>query len=80
MKVFWSLQQVTSKGAGLNPNAKVWQEVPQGSGEAVPPTNGTEHSWQETAAAQGTPAEGEMAQPWFRHQLCPLLGSTEGSL
>ncbi|NXO07239.1 LARP4 protein, partial [Oriolus oriolus] len=50
--------QVTSKGAGLNPNAKVWQEVPQGSGEAVPPTNGTEHTWQETAAAQGTPAEG----------------------
>uniref|UniRef100_A0A672UDL9 La ribonucleoprotein 4 n=1 Tax=Strigops habroptila TaxID=2489341 RepID=A0A672UDL9_STRHB len=60
MKVFWSLQQVTSKGAGLNPNAKVWQEVPQGSGEAVPPTNGTEHSWQETAAAQGTPAEGNI--------------------
>ncbi|NWR90684.1 LARP4 protein, partial [Furnarius figulus] len=52
------LQQVTSKGAGLNPNAKVWQEVPQGSGEAVPPSNGTEHTWQETAAAQGTPAEG----------------------
>ncbi|KAI1229767.1 hypothetical protein IHE44_0010767 [Lamprotornis superbus] len=52
--------QVTSKGAGLNPNAKVWQEVPQGSGEAVPPTNGTEHTWQETAAAQGTPAEGNI--------------------
>ncbi|NWI56677.1 LARP4 protein, partial [Calyptomena viridis] len=55
---FWSLQQVTSKGAGLNPNAKVWQEVPQGSGEAVPPSNGTEHTWQE--AAQGTPAEGNI--------------------
>ncbi|NWU24825.1 LARP4 protein, partial [Dyaphorophyia castanea] len=54
------LQQVTSKGAGLNPNAKVWQEVPQGSGEAVPPTNGTEHAWQETAAAPGTPAEGNV--------------------
>nr|XP_054505200.1 la-related protein 4 isoform X8 [Agelaius phoeniceus] len=52
--------EVTSKGAGLNPNAKVWQEVPQGSGEAVPPTNGTEHTWQETAAAQGTPAEGNI--------------------
>uniref|UniRef100_A0A8B9MJI2 La ribonucleoprotein 4 n=1 Tax=Accipiter nisus TaxID=211598 RepID=A0A8B9MJI2_9AVES len=51
------LLQVTSKGAGLNPNAKVWQEVPQGSGEAVPPTNGAEHSWQETAAAQGTHTE-----------------------
>nr|XP_054505202.1 la-related protein 4 isoform X10 [Agelaius phoeniceus] len=54
------VEQVTSKGAGLNPNAKVWQEVPQGSGEAVPPTNGTEHTWQETAAAQGTPAEGNI--------------------
>ncbi|XP_056370931.1 la-related protein 4 isoform X2 [Oenanthe melanoleuca] len=54
------LMEVTSKGAGLNPNAKVWQEVPQGSGEALPPTNGTEHTWQETAAAQGTPAEGNI--------------------
>ncbi|XP_027554883.1 la-related protein 4 [Neopelma chrysocephalum] len=54
------VEQVTSKGAGLNPNAKVWQEVPQGSGEAVPPSNGTEHTWQETAAAQGTPAEGNI--------------------
>ncbi|KAF2976155.1 hypothetical protein EK904_004882, partial [Melospiza melodia maxima] len=54
------LMEVTSKGAGLNPNAKVWQEVPQGSAEAVPPTNGTEHTWQETAAAQGTPAEGNI--------------------
>ncbi|NXM66995.1 LARP4 protein, partial [Serilophus lunatus] len=44
------LQQVPSKGAGLNPNAKVWQEVPQGGGEAVPPSNGTEHTWQEPAA------------------------------
>ncbi|XP_068777377.1 la-related protein 4 isoform X2 [Struthio camelus] len=52
--------EVTSKGAGLNPNAKVWQEVPQGSGEAVPATNGTEHSWQETAAAQGTHTEGNI--------------------
>ncbi|NXF12442.1 LARP4 protein, partial [Smithornis capensis] len=58
---FWSLQQVTSKGAGLNPNAKVWQEVPQGSGEAVPPSNGTEHTWQEPA--QGTPAEGNLELP-----------------
>ncbi|NWI87403.1 LARP4 protein, partial [Pitta sordida] len=54
------LQQVTSKGAGLNPNAKVWQEVPQGGGEAVPPSNGTEHTWQEPPAAQGTPAEGNI--------------------
>ncbi|NWQ81575.1 LARP4 protein, partial [Columbina picui] len=57
---FWSLQQVTSKGAGLNPNAKVWQEAPQGGGEAVPPANGAEHSWQEPAAAQGTHGEGNI--------------------
>ncbi|XP_071275020.1 la-related protein 4 isoform X5 [Agelaius tricolor] len=60
LKATLLMEQVTSKGAGLNPNAKVWQEVPQGSGEAVPPTNGTEHTWQETAAAQGTPAEGNI--------------------
>lgn len=60
LKATLLMEQVTSKGAGLNPNAKVWQEVPQGSAEAVPPTNGTEHTWQETAAAQGTPAEGNI--------------------
>ncbi|XP_029821845.1 la-related protein 4 [Manacus vitellinus] len=60
LKATLLMEQVTSKGAGLNPNAKVWQEVPQGSGEAVPPSNGTEHTWQETAAAQGTPAEGNI--------------------
>ncbi|XP_017694361.1 PREDICTED: la-related protein 4 isoform X1 [Lepidothrix coronata] len=60
LKATLLMEQVTSKGAGLNPNAKVWQEVPQGSGEAVPPSDGTEHTWQETAAAQGTPAEGNI--------------------
>ncbi|NXX95301.1 LARP4 protein, partial [Centropus bengalensis] len=59
----WCLQQVTSKGAGLNPNAKVWQEVPQGSGEAVPPSNGAEHSWQDPAAAPGTHSEGNLEVP-----------------
>ncbi|XP_063997595.1 la-related protein 4 isoform X2 [Pogoniulus pusillus] len=53
--------EVTSKGAGLNPNAKVWQEVPQGSSEA--PTNGAEHSWQEPAAAQGAHSEGSAEAP-----------------
>uniref|UniRef100_A0A8C0H7H0 La ribonucleoprotein 4 n=1 Tax=Chelonoidis abingdonii TaxID=106734 RepID=A0A8C0H7H0_CHEAB len=52
--------QVTSKGTGLNPNAKVWQEDPQGSTEAAPVTNGTEHLWQETAAALGTHSEGNV--------------------
>lgn len=28
--------KVTSKGAGLNPNAKVWQEIPVAPSEAVP--------------------------------------------
>uniref|UniRef100_A0A8C0GW04 La ribonucleoprotein 4 n=1 Tax=Chelonoidis abingdonii TaxID=106734 RepID=A0A8C0GW04_CHEAB len=51
---------VTSKGTGLNPNAKVWQEDPQGSTEAAPVTNGTEHLWQETAAALGTHSEGNV--------------------
>uniref|UniRef100_A0A8C3M5R0 La ribonucleoprotein 4 n=1 Tax=Chrysolophus pictus TaxID=9089 RepID=A0A8C3M5R0_CHRPC len=51
---------VTSKGAGLNPNAKVWQEGPQGSGEAAPPSNGAEHSWHEPAAVVGTQTEGNV--------------------
>lgn len=29
------LLKVTSKGAGLNPNAKVWQEMPVAPSEAV---------------------------------------------
>lgn len=40
--VFWnstnpavSILKVTSKGAGLNPNAKVWQEMPVAPSEAV---------------------------------------------
>ncbi|XP_028681687.1 la-related protein 4 isoform X2 [Erpetoichthys calabaricus] len=42
--------EVTSKGAGLNPNAKVWQEIPQGVIETGPATaNGTENSWQDEA-------------------------------
>lgn len=62
MELLCSFQQVTSKGAGLNPNAKVWQEGPQGSGEAAPPSNGAEHSWHEPAAVVGTQTEGEMSQ------------------
>ncbi len=30
-----SALKVTSKGAGLNPNAKVWQEMPVASSETV---------------------------------------------
>lgn len=32
----FSALKVTSKGAGLNPNAKVWQEMPVASSEVVP--------------------------------------------
>lgn len=54
-------QQVTSKGASLNPNAKVWQESMQGNPEAAAVTNGTEQSWQEAAAVQGNCTEGKMS-------------------
>uniref|UniRef100_A0A8C5RTU6 La ribonucleoprotein 4 n=1 Tax=Laticauda laticaudata TaxID=8630 RepID=A0A8C5RTU6_LATLA len=50
--------QVTSKGASLNPNAKVWQESMEGNPEAAAVTNGTEQSWQEAAAVQGNCTEG----------------------
>uniref|UniRef100_A0A4X2KB45 La ribonucleoprotein 4 n=1 Tax=Vombatus ursinus TaxID=29139 RepID=A0A4X2KB45_VOMUR len=54
------VEQVTSKGAGLNPNAKVWQEVPQGSADAPSSTHGTESSWQETAATAGPNPDGTL--------------------
>lgn len=44
--------QVTSKGAGLNPNAKVWQEMPAVPSEA--PADGTEGSpWSQTNIPEG---------------------------
>ncbi|KAF3826249.1 hypothetical protein GH733_006363, partial [Mirounga leonina] len=49
---------VTSKGTGLNPNAKVWQEIPPGNTEATQVTHGTESSWHETAATSGSHPEG----------------------
>ncbi|XP_012588010.1 PREDICTED: la-related protein 4 isoform X2 [Condylura cristata] len=50
--------EVTSKGTGLNPNAKVWQEIPSGNADASPVTHGTESSWHETAATSGSHLEG----------------------
>ncbi|XP_058164221.1 la-related protein 4 isoform X4 [Dasypus novemcinctus] len=50
--------EVTSKGTSLNPNAKVWQEIPAGNSDATPVTHGTESSWQETAATSGSHPEG----------------------
>ncbi|XP_048344194.1 la-related protein 4 isoform X4 [Sphaerodactylus townsendi] len=51
-------KMVTSKGASLNPNAKVWQEGMHGNSEVAPGTNSTEHSWQETTAVPGSCTEG----------------------
>ncbi|XP_030054119.1 la-related protein 4 isoform X2 [Microcaecilia unicolor] len=53
-----SLKQVTSKGAALNPNAKVWQEIAQGSPEATQASNETEDTWQESTSLTGTSSEG----------------------
>nr|KAF6368906.1 La ribonucleoprotein 4 [Myotis myotis] len=50
--------EVTSKGTGLNPNAKVWQEIPHGNTDVTPVTHGTESSWHETAATSGSHPEG----------------------
>ncbi|XP_026891923.1 la-related protein 4 isoform X8 [Acinonyx jubatus] len=52
------VEQVTSKGTSLNPNAKVWQEIPSGNTDATPVTHGTESSWHETAATSGSHPEG----------------------
>ncbi|XP_047596010.1 la-related protein 4 isoform X6 [Lutra lutra] len=52
------VEQVTSKGTGLNPNAKVWQEIPPGNSDATQVTHGTESSWHETAATSGSHPEG----------------------
>ncbi|XP_035239189.1 la-related protein 4 isoform X2 [Anguilla anguilla] len=48
---------VTSKGAGLNPNAKVWQEVPAAPSEA--PADGSEGShWPQTVPSPDDITEG----------------------
>ncbi|XP_075863370.1 la-related protein 4 isoform X4 [Microcebus murinus] len=52
------VEQVTSKGTGLNPNAKVWQEIPPGSTDATPVTHESDSSWHETAATSGSLPEG----------------------
>lgn len=51
-------EQVTSKGTGLNPNAKVWQEIPPGNPDGTPVSHGTESSWHETAATSASHLEG----------------------
>ncbi|XP_016046059.1 la-related protein 4 isoform X7 [Erinaceus europaeus] len=51
------VEQVTSKGTGLNPNAKVWQEIPPGNTDATSVSHGTESSWHEIAATSGSHPE-----------------------
>ncbi|XP_063808320.1 la-related protein 4 isoform X2 [Pseudophryne corroboree] len=52
--------EVASKGAGLNPNAKVWQEIPQGNTDVSQAVNGTEESWDEAAATTEAHIEGTL--------------------
>ncbi|XP_032149594.1 la-related protein 4 isoform X9 [Sapajus apella] len=52
------VEQVTSKGTGLNPNAKVWQEIAPGNTDATPVTHGAGSCWHETAATSGAYPEG----------------------
>ncbi|NP_001121273.1 uncharacterized protein LOC100158356 [Xenopus laevis] len=54
--------EVASKGAGLNPNAKVWQEIPQGSSEVSQTANGMDESWDEAAITE-TCQEGCLQNP-----------------
>ena len=57
-KIPWgimALEQVTSKGTGLNPNVKVCQEITSGNPGGTPVT---EISWNETAATSGSHPEG----------------------
>ncbi|XP_056304837.1 la-related protein 4 isoform X3 [Danio aesculapii] len=54
---------VTAKGAGLNPNAKVWQEIPATQTEA--PVDGTVASpWSQNSTAEDT-AVGKLYTPGF---------------
>ena len=50
-----ALEQVISKGTGLNPNAKVWQEIPSGNPDGTPVS---ETSWNEIAATSESHPEG----------------------
>uniref|UniRef100_A0A2K5DR43 La ribonucleoprotein 4 n=1 Tax=Aotus nancymaae TaxID=37293 RepID=A0A2K5DR43_AOTNA len=52
------VEQVTSKGTGLNPNAKVWQEIAPGNTDATPVTHGAGSCWHETTATSGAHPEG----------------------
>lgn len=59
LKVFlYFVTQVTTKGAGLNPNAKVWQEIPVPQSQV--PEDGTEGThWLETTPTSADVTEGK---------------------
>ncbi|XP_060051357.1 la-related protein 4 isoform X2 [Erinaceus europaeus] len=58
--------EVTSKGTGLNPNAKVWQEIPPGNTDATSVSHGTESSWHEIAATSGSHPEKMQSETFIR--------------
>ncbi|KAG8452603.1 hypothetical protein GDO86_004404 [Hymenochirus boettgeri] len=53
--------EVASKGAGLNPNAKVWQEIPQGSSDVSETANGVDEIWDEAVLTE-TQTEGNQIE------------------
>ncbi|PIO35774.1 hypothetical protein AB205_0205060 [Aquarana catesbeiana] len=67
LKYMYRSRSVASKGAGLNPNAKVWQEIPQGSPEVSQTVNGTEDSWDEAGATTESYTEGNLE---IRNEAC----------
>uniref|UniRef100_A0A8C2CH46 La ribonucleoprotein 4Aa n=1 Tax=Cyprinus carpio TaxID=7962 RepID=A0A8C2CH46_CYPCA len=69
------LFQVTAKGAGLNPNAKVWQEIPATQSEA--PVDGTVASpWSQNNTAEDT----SVGKPYTPGFFAPEDNSTSGTV
>lgn len=65
--------QVTSKGAGLNPNAKVWQEMPAVPSEA--PVDATEASpWSQSNITEGNGLIRNAVNIIVKNDLCYALG------
>lgn len=62
------IMQVTTKGAGLNPNAKVWQEIPAQQSES--PEEMDNAPWLNTC-----PPPAEMTEGMFvgKKKLVPLI-------
>ncbi|XP_023371505.1 la-related protein 4-like [Otolemur garnettii] len=73
--------EVTSKGTGLIPSAKVWQEIPPGSTDATPVS---ESSWHETEATSGSHPDGttepsEDTCKEYQGMYSPSCGSTRNT-